>query len=65
MQFAKNFLAYAFGVFTLKYCYYFYGGFIHKIILVSQFLPFICISYPLKVFRYKLESSVIYVQFPY
>ena len=25
-------------------------GFIHKIILADQFLPFICISYPLKVF---------------
>ena len=30
----------------------FFKGFIHKIILVSLFLPFICISYSLKVFKF-------------
>ena len=45
-------LVYVFGVFTFSFCYCFYKGFIHKIILVSRFLPFICISYPLKVFRF-------------
>ena len=30
----------------------FYGGFIHKVILVSLFLRFIDISYPLKVFKF-------------
>ena len=39
-------------VFTCSFCYCFYEDFIHKIILVSQFLPFICISYPLKVFKF-------------
>ena len=47
----KNVLVYVFGVFTFSFSYCFYEGFIHKIILVSQFLPFICISYPLKVFK--------------
>ena len=36
----------------LQFLLLFYKGFIHKIILVSQFLPFICISYPLKVFKF-------------
>ena len=52
MQFIKNVLVYVFGVFTFSFCYCFYEGFIHKIILISQFLPFICIKYPLKVFRF-------------
>ena len=52
MQFVKNVLVYVFGVFTFSFCYCFYEGFIHKIILVSRFLPFICISYPLKVFKF-------------
>ena len=52
MQFVKNVLVYVFGVFNFSFCYSFYEGFIHKIILVSLFLPFICISYPLKVFKF-------------
>ena len=52
MQFVKNALVYVFGVFTFSFCYCFYEGFIHKIILVSRFLSFICISYPLKVFKF-------------
>ena len=52
MQFVKNVLVYVFGVFTFSFCYSFYEGFIHKIILVSLFLPFICISYFLKVFKF-------------
>ena len=52
MQFMKNVLVYVFGVFTFSFCYSVYEGFIHKIILVSLFLPFICISYPLKVFKF-------------
>ena len=52
MQFVKNVLVYVFGVFTFSFCYSFYEGFIHKIILVSLFLPFIYISYPLKVFKF-------------
>ena len=44
---------YAFGAFTFNvFCYCFYEGFIPKIILVSWFLLFICISYLLKVFRF-------------
>ena len=44
---------YVFGVFTFSvFCYCFYEGFIPKIILVSWFLLFICISYLLKVFRF-------------
>ena len=50
--FMKNVLLYVFGVFNFSFCYFFYEGFIHKIILVSLFLPFICISYPLKVFKF-------------
>ena len=46
------FLVYVFSVFTFSFCYCFYEGFIRKIILVSQFLPFICISYPLKIFKF-------------
>ena len=34
------------------FCYCFYEAFIHKIILVSRFLLFIYISYPLKVFKF-------------
>ena len=56
IQFAKNFLIYVFGVFTFSFCYCFrflsfcyFSFFIHKIILLNWFLPFICISYPLKV----------------
>ena len=52
MKFVENVLVYVFGVFTFSFCYCFYEGFIHKIILVSQFLPFICISYLLKVFKF-------------
>ena len=52
MQFVKSVLVYIFGVFTFSFCYYFYEGFIHKIILVSQFLLFICIRYLLKVFKF-------------
>ena len=52
MQFVKSVLAYVFGVFTFSFCYSFYEGFIHKIVLVSLFLPFICISYPLKFFKF-------------
>ena len=36
------------------FCYCFYEGFIPKIILVSGFLPFIFISYPIKVFRFDI-----------
>ena len=52
MQFVKNVLVYVLGVFTFSFCYCFYEGFIHKIILGSRFLSFICISYPLKVFKF-------------
>ena len=52
MQFVKNVLVYVFGVFAFSFCYSFYEGFIHKIILVSLFLSLICISYPLKVFKF-------------
>ena len=41
-----------FGVFTFSFCYCYYEGFVHKIVLVSQFLPFICISYLPKVFKF-------------
>ena len=44
--------SYVFGVFTLGVFYCFYESFIHKIILVIQLLPLICISYPLKVFKF-------------
>ena len=44
---------YVFGVFTFSvFCYCFYEGFIRKIILVSWFLLFICISFLLKIFRF-------------
>ena len=49
MQFVNNVLVYVFGAFTFSFCYCFYEGFIHKVI---GFLPFICISYPLKVFKF-------------
>ena len=52
MQFVQNVLVYVFSVFTFSFCYSFYEGFIHKIVLVSLFLPFICISYPLRVFKF-------------
>ena len=52
MQFVKNVTVYVFGVFTFSFCYCLYEGFIQKNILVSRFLPFICISYPLKVFKF-------------
>ena len=55
MQFVKNVLVYVFGVFTFSFCYCFYEGFIHKIILVSQVLSFICISYPLEVFKFDIR----------
>ena len=57
MKFLKNVLVYVFGVFTFSFCYCFYEDFIHKTILVSQSLPFICISYPLKVF--KLNTGIL------
>ena len=47
----KNVLVYVSGVFTFSFCNCFYEGFIYKIIL-SRFLPFICISYQLKVFKF-------------
>ena len=40
------------GGFNFSFCYCFYDGFIHKIILVSRILPFICISYPLEVLKF-------------
>ena len=52
MQFVKKVLVYVFGVFTFSFCYSLYEDFIHKIILISQFLPFICIRYRLKVFKF-------------
>ena len=52
MQFMKNVLLCVLGVFTFSFCYSFYEGFIHKVILVIFFLPFICISYPLKVSKF-------------
>ena len=52
MQFVKNVLVYNFDVLTVSFCYFFYEGFIPKIIQLSLFLPFICISYPLKVFNF-------------
>ena len=52
MQFVKNILVYVFGAFTFSFCYSFYEGFIYKVILVSLFLPFVCISYLLKVFKF-------------
>ena len=52
MQFEKIVLVCVFGGFTFSFCYCFYEGFIQKVILVSRFLPFICISYPLKVFKF-------------
>ena len=52
MRFVKNVLVCVFGVFTFSFCYFFYEGFIHKIILETLFLPFTFISYPLKVFKF-------------
>ena len=52
MQFVENVLVYVFGVFTFSFCHCFYEGFIHKVILVSRFLTFIGISYPLRVFKF-------------
>ena len=52
----KECFIYVFGVFTFSvFCYCFYEGFIPKIILVSWFFLFICISYLLKVFRFDTE----------
>ena len=65
MQFVKNVLVYVFRVFTFSFCYCFYEGFIHKIILVSQCLHFIVLAVHSKSLDLKLESYVIYVQFPY
>ena len=42
-----------FDVFTFRFCYI--SFFIHKTVLVSLFLPCICISYPLKVFKFDTE----------
>ena len=39
IQLVKNVLVYAFGVFTLSFC-------------LNLFLPFICMSCPLKVFKF-------------
>ena len=57
MQFMKNVLVYVFCVFTFSFCYCYCEGFIHKIILVSQVLPFICVSYLIKVF--KLDAEIL------
>ena len=38
----------------LSFVTVFYESFLHKIILVSQFLPFICITYLLKVFKFDI-----------
>ena len=46
------FLVYVYAVFTFSFCYCFDEGFIRKIILIRQFLSFICISYPRKVFKF-------------
>ena len=59
MHFVKNVLVYVFGVFTFSFCYCFYEGFIHKIILVSRFLPFNCIGYPFKAFENLRDSSAL------
>ena len=37
---------------SFSFCYCFYDGFIPRIILISRFLPFTCISYLLKFFRF-------------
>ena len=47
MQFVKNVLVYVFGVFSFSFS--------PLIILLSRFLPFVCISYPLKVFRFNTK----------
>ena len=44
----------AFSV-SFSFCYCFYKGFIQEIILVSRFLSFILISFPLKVFKFDTE----------
>ena len=43
------------GCLHLWFCFCFYESFIHKIILVSRFLSFICMSYALKVFKFNAE----------
>ena len=48
----KNVLLCIFSVFTFSLCYCLYEGFIHKIILVNRFLPFISNSSLLKVFKF-------------
>ena len=40
IQFVENVLVCVSGVFNFSFCYCFYKGFIPKIILVGQFLPF-------------------------
>ena len=54
MQFVKNVLytSSASSPLVFFFCYCFYEGFIPKIIPVSWFLLFICISYQLKVFGF-------------
>ena len=53
MQFVENILVYAIGVFTTSFfCYCFYEAVVPKIFLMSVFLLFIFISYPLKIFRF-------------
>ena len=39
LQFVKKSFVYVFGVFIFSFCSCFHEGFIHKIILVSRFLP--------------------------
>ena len=52
MQLVKNVLVTSSVSSPLGFFYCFYESFIHKIILVIQLLPLICISYPLKVFKF-------------
>ena len=52
----------AIGAITFSaFCYCFYKGFIPKIIIVSWFLLFICISYLLKIFRF--DTGIIHDSF--
>ena len=50
--FIVNFEQIGVRVFTFSFRYCFYEDVIHTIILVSRFLPLICISYPLKAFKF-------------
>ena len=52
MQLVKNVLVMSSVSSPLGFFYCFYESFIHKIILVIQLLPLICISSPLKVFKF-------------